>query len=149
MVEGAWYGNQTVWRTCLDLNRVLRYGCLDGSLADTPQRRTIHITDAIIGGHGEGPLRPAPVASGFLTGALNPAAAEWVNTLAMGWNPQCLPIVREAFGAFRWPLTDFQAADIQVATASGVRPAAAIVPPNGERFRASKGWRGHVEAAAG
>ena len=67
----------------------------------------------------------------------------------MGWNPQCLPIVREAFGAFRWPLTDFQAADIQVATASGVRPAAAIVPPNGERFRASKGWRGHVEAAAG
>ena len=146
MVEGAWYGNQTVWRTCLDLNRVLRYGCLDGSLADTPQRRTIHITDAIIGGHGEGPLRPAPVASGFLTGALNPAAAEWVNTLAMGWDPQRLPIVREAFGAFRWPLTDFQAADIQVATASGVRPAAAILPPNGVRFRASKGWCGHVEA---
>lgn len=146
MVEGAWYGNQTVWRTCLDLNRVLRYGRLDGTLADTPQRRTIHITDAIIGGQGEGPLRPEPVPSGFLTGALNPAAADWVNTLAMGWDPLRLPIVREAFGAFRWPLTNFSGADIQVAAANGVRPASAIVPPAGERFRASKGWLGHVEA---
>lgn len=146
LVEGAWYGNQTVWRTCLDLNRVLRYGRLDGTLADTPQRRTIHITDAIIGGQGEGPLRPEPVPSGFLTGALNPAAAEWVNTLAMGWDPLRLPIVREAFGAFRWPLTSFSGADIQVATSAGVQPASGIGPPNGEVFRASKGWRGHVEA---
>jgi uncharacterized protein (DUF362 family) len=146
MVEGAWHGNQTVWRTCLDLNRVLRYGRLDGTLADTPQRRTIHITDAIIGGQGEGPLRPEPVPSGFLTGALNPAAAEWVNVLAMGWDPRRLPIVREAFGSFRWPLTGFGGDDIQVATAAGIRPAASIGPPNGEPFRASAGWRGHVEA---
>lgn len=144
MVEGAWYGNQTVWRTCLDLNRVLRYGKLDGTLAEEPQRRTIHITDAIIGGQGEGPLRVEPIASGFLTGALNPAAAEWVNVRAMGWNPARLPIVREAFGEFRWPLASFRPETITVATAAGVVNQSEITPPRGERFRASEGWLGNV-----
>jgi uncharacterized protein (DUF362 family) len=148
MVEGAWHGNQTVWRTCLDLNRVLRYGRPDGTLADQPVRRTIHITDAIIGGQGEGPLRAEPVESGFLTGALNPAAAEWVNTLAMGWDPLKIPVVREAFGRFRWPLTEFSADEIEVLTAGGARPAASITPPRGAPFRPSKGWMGHVEAEA-
>lgn len=148
MVEGAWYGNQTVWRTCLDLNRVLRYGRPDGALADQPVRRTIHITDAVIGGQGEGPLRAEPVDSGFLTGALNPAAAEWVNTLAMGWDPLKIPVVREAFGRFRWPLTDFSGDEIEVLTAGGARRAVSITPPRGAVFRPSKGWLGHVEAEA-
>lgn len=146
LVEGAWHGNQTVWRTCLDLNRVLRYGCSDGSLAETPQRTTIHISDAIIGGHGEGPLHALPIASRFVTGALNPAAAEWVNTRAMGWDPRRLPIVREAFGAFRWPIAPFQPEQILVRAAQGEMAESLITPPAGVVFQASKGWRGAVEA---
>ena len=45
--SGNWYGNQTTWRMCLDLNRIALYGRLDGSIADTPQRRLVHIVDAI------------------------------------------------------------------------------------------------------
>ena len=70
-LEGSWYGNDTIWRTCLDLQRILRYGRADGSLAATPQRRVITLTDAIVGGEGEGPLANTPVPSGFLTGGLN------------------------------------------------------------------------------
>ena len=40
-LEGSWYGNDTIWRTCLDLQRIVRYGKLDGSLAIVPQRTTI------------------------------------------------------------------------------------------------------------
>lgn len=145
-VEGAWHGNQTVWRTCLDLNRVLRYGRADGTLAADPQRTTIHISDAIIGGHGEGPLHVVPIASRFVTGALNPAAAEWVNVRAMGWDPALLPIVREAFSSFRWPIATHAPERIIVLTAEGERAEAAIVPPTGLRFLASKGWLGRVEA---
>ena len=149
LVEGAWYGNETIWRTCLDLNRVLRYGRADGTLADSPQRRTIHITDAIIGGQGEGPLRPDPIRSGFLTGALNPAAAEWINVLLMGWDPRKVPVVREAFGEFRWPIADFSPKEIEVRALSGPLRLSEIGPPSGVSFRPSAGWRGQVEADAG
>ncbi|MGH7344222.1 MAG: DUF362 domain-containing protein, partial [Candidatus Rokuibacteriota bacterium] len=57
-VEGAWSGNDTVWRTCLDLNRILHYGRPDGTVADTPQRRVLHVVDAMIAGQGDGPLAP-------------------------------------------------------------------------------------------
>jgi hypothetical protein len=51
-VDGAWSGNDTIWRTCLDLNRVLVYGRPDGTLSETPQRRILHIGDADRGGAG-------------------------------------------------------------------------------------------------
>ncbi|MFW6201878.1 MAG: DUF362 domain-containing protein, partial [Gemmatimonadota bacterium] len=57
-IEGAWIGNDTIWRTCLDLNRILLYGRSDGGLDDAIQRRVVHIVDAVIAGQGDGPLAP-------------------------------------------------------------------------------------------
>ena len=145
LVEGAWYGNDTVWRTALDLNRILIYGRPDGSMANEPQRTILHITDAILGGEGEGPLRPAPAPSGFLTGSLNAAAAEWVNVRAMGWDPMKIPLVREAFGRFRWPLAEARPEDIRVLGEAGAVSESDIVPPHGHQFTPSAGWQGHVE----
>jgi uncharacterized protein (DUF362 family) len=144
-LEGAWYGNDTVWRTCLDLQRVLRYGRLDGSLDPEVQRTVITLTDAIIGGEGEVPLSNTPIASGFLSGALNPAAAEWVNARLMGFDPCRIPLVREAFGDFPYPLACFSPADIRVAVGQAVSPASDIWPPPGLSFRPPEGWRGRCE----
>jgi uncharacterized protein (DUF362 family) len=135
-LEGSWYGNDTVWRMVLDLQRILRYAAADGALARQPRRAVIHITDAIVGGEGEGPLAPTPVASGFLTGAVNPAAADWVHARLMGFDPGKIPLVRAAFGAFAYPLADFAPADVQV-RAQGAPPPLCFRPP--------KGWRNHCE----
>lgn len=143
-LEGAWYGNDTVWRTSLDLQRVLAYGCADGKLSPAPQRRVIHITDAIVGGDGDGPLAPDPVESGFLTGAANPAAAEWVHAILMGFDPRRVPIVREAFGRFRYPLAEFSGADVRVRTMDEERPAETLANSS-RNFRPSRGWVGHCE----
>ena len=56
--EGSWSGNDTIWRTRPDLNRILIYGRADGTMADVPQRRVIHLVDGIVAGHGDGPLAP-------------------------------------------------------------------------------------------
>jgi len=142
-LEGAWYGNDTVWRMCLDLNRILKYGDVSGHLKETPQRTIVNITDAIVAGEGEGPLRASRVESGFLTGALNSAAADYVHARLMGFNPELIPIIREAFAGHRWPLTDFEPAEICVRTGASelrgcdVRPVRFFVPP--------RGWRGHCE----
>jgi hypothetical protein len=142
-LEGAWYGNDTVWRTCLDLNRILNYGSVDGRLMPIPQRTIINITDAIIAGEGDGPLRASPVHAGFLTGALNAAAADYVHARLMGLDPERIPIVREAFEKRSRPLADFGPDEIRLrAEASDLRgsdamPVRFFVPP--------RGWRGHCE----
>lgn len=144
-LEGSWYGNDTIWRTCLDLQRILRYGRVDGSLAATPQRTVISITDAIIGGEGEGPLANTPMPSGFITGALNTAAAEWVHARLMGFDPEKIPLVRESFGDFTYPLTDFSPQSIRVWIADTEISANDVVPFDGRAFRPARGWQGHCE----
>jgi uncharacterized protein (DUF362 family) len=144
-LEGSWYGNDTIWRTCLDLQRILRYGRLDGSLAIAPQRTVISITDAIIAGEGEGPLGNTPVSSGFVTGALNTAAAEWVHARLMGFDPGKIPLIREAFGRFTYPLADFSPDSIRVWIGDMERSVPEILPFDGRAFLPPRGWQGHCE----
>jgi uncharacterized protein (DUF362 family) len=113
-IEGSWSGNDTIWRTCLDLNRVLLYGRPDGTLGDEVQRRVLHVTDAVVAGQGEGPLAPRPLPMGFLFGGSNAAAVDWVGAHLLGYDPSRIPIAREALGRFRWPLAPFGRRDIQV-----------------------------------
>ena len=143
-LEGAWYGNDTVWRMCLDLQRIARHGRLDGSLSAVPERTVVSITDAIIAGEGEGPLANTPKPSGFLSGGINTAAAEWVHARLMGFDPQKVPIVREAFGAFSLPLAQFPPSEIKVRLAGETIPIASVFP-TGTPFIPPRGWRGHCE----
>ena len=62
--SGNWFGNDTIWRMCLDLNKIVFYGNADGSLREPePQNRKRHyvLVDGIIAGEGRGPLNPDPV----------------------------------------------------------------------------------------
>ena len=145
-LEGAWYGNDTVWRTCLDLNRILKYGGVDGRLMPMPQRTVINITDAIVAGEGEGPLQASPVNSGFLTGALNAAAADYVHARLMGLDPDRIPIIRQAFENRSWPLADFRPAEILVRTGASELPGSHVLPVR--FFVPPRGWRGHCELAS-
>ena len=107
-VEGAWSGNDTVWRTCLDLNRILHYGRPDGTLAEMAQRRVLHVVDAMVAGQGDGPLAPEPLNLELLLGGGNPAAVDWVGAHLLGYDPRRVALAREAFGRFRWPITAFE-----------------------------------------
>lgn len=144
-LEGSWFGNDTVWRMCLDLQRILRYGTPGGKLEHVPQRRVFSITDAIVAGEGEGPLANTPARAGFLTASANPAAAEWVHCRLMGFDPGRIPLVREAFGDFAYPLARFSPSSITAATDGGTVPAADLEPALGRPFAAPAGWRGHCE----
>jgi uncharacterized protein (DUF362 family) len=143
--EGSWHGNDTVWRTSLDLQRVLHYGRADGTLADHVQRTVLTVTDAIIAGQGDGPLAPTPNKLGIMTLGANTAAVEWVHALLMGLDPQRIPLTREAFAPHRYPLTHFPP-DAIVMRVDG-RPVAAseLFVQYGCAFRAPSGWQGYCE----
>ena len=144
-LEGSWYGNDTVWRMSLDLQRILRYGSLNGSLSSAPQRTVVSITDAIVAGEGEGPLANTPKPSGFLSGGLNTAALEWVHARLMGFDPLKIPIVKEAFGVFSFPLARFTPSEIKVRVEEKIIPVADVYPI-GKPFAPPRGWRGHCES---
>jgi len=144
-LEGSWYGNDTVWRMCLDLQRILHYGKYDGTIENSLQRKVITITDAIIAGDGEGPLSPSPVGLGVMTLGLNVAALEWVHSFLMHFDPEKIPLLDNAFAPNRWPLADFSPADIKLyingELLSNVKSAAQF----GRHFMPPTGWRGHCD----
>lgn len=147
-LEGSWHGNDTVWRMCLDLQRVLAYGRPDGTLAGTPQRTVLTVTDAIVAGQGNGPLSPTPMPLGMMTLGVNPAAVEWVHAWLMGFDPGRIPLLRNAFAAHPRPLARFGPEAVRVVMDGreiGPAPAAA---EHGRAFTPPDGWRGACEAAA-
>ncbi|HEY3582603.1 MAG TPA: DUF362 domain-containing protein, partial [Pyrinomonadaceae bacterium] len=113
-IEGSWSGNDTIWRTGLDLNRILLYGELDGGMAATPQRRVVHVVDAIVAGQGDGPLSPLPLPLGLLFAGNNAACIDWFGAELLGYDPELISIVRGAFASFRWPITNCEPEEIRV-----------------------------------
>jgi uncharacterized protein (DUF362 family) len=140
-VEGSWSGNDTIWRTCLDLNRILLYGTEDGTLADHPRRRVLHLVDAVVAGQGEGPLSPDPLPLGLLLAGENAAAVDRVAALLLGYDPARIPIAREAFGRFRWPLAGFTPEAVELAGDLGEGPADGLLPLDGVEVVHPSGWR--------
>ena len=90
-------------------------------------------------------MAPTPVLAGFLTGALNPAAADWVHARLMGFDPCKIPLVREAFAAFKYPLTTFEPSAVCVRMVDRQCQAHAVSPFGARTFLSPKGWRGHCE----
>jgi hypothetical protein len=149
-IEGAWSGNDTIWRTCLDLNRILVYGRPDGTLAETPQRRILHVVDANVAGQGDGPLSAEPLPLGLLLASESAAAVDLLGAHLLGYDPAKIPIVAHAFDRFRWPLTDFGPGDVQVVGALGTGRAldvAAVIDPGSVNY--PEGWRDAVRLEGG
>lgn len=63
----AWHGNDTTWRMVLDLNKIAVFGNADGTLSKKTQRQVFSLCDGIIGGQGDGPLRPEPLPLGVIS----------------------------------------------------------------------------------
>lgn len=114
--EGSWPGNDTLWRTIVDLNRIALYANRRGELTDTIQRPVLTIADAMIAGEGEGPMAPDPVELGCLIGSFSPVAAETAAMHLAGWPSEPLRHLTGAFGLARFPLAAFLLEDVEIDT---------------------------------
>jgi uncharacterized protein (DUF362 family) len=83
-------------------------------MADQPQRQVLHVVDAVVAGQGDGPLRPQPLPLGLILAGRNAAAVDRVGAHLLGYDPERLPIVREAFGSVRWPIAAFESEDVAI-----------------------------------
>ena len=132
-IEGSWHGNDTIWRTCLDLNRALLYADKAGQMRDVPQREEISVVDAVVAGQGEGPLSPDPLETGAVFAVRNPAVGDFLGARLLGFDAEKIPLLRRVCDDLRWRIC-------------AEKPAWPDFRPPFPRARAPKGWAGHVES---
>jgi uncharacterized protein (DUF362 family) len=148
--SGNWWGNDTVWRMCLDLNKIISYGNLDGSFRSaSPKNRKRHfvLVDGIIAGEGSGPMNPDPVSAGIVLFGLHPPSVDAACAYLMGFNPDQVPIVRQAFQCRDLPLAEHAWKEIAVISnhLAWSRLLNSIDERETLHFKPHFAWRGNVE----
>ncbi len=152
--SGNWFGNDTIWRMCLDLNKIVFYGNPDGSLREaTPGNRKRHfvLVDGILAGQSRGPLDPDPVPACVLLFGVHPPSVDATCAYLMGFDPDKIPIVARAFHCREFPLSDHAWRDIAVRSnvAAWHHPLTEIPASETLGFEPHFGWKGHVELPSG
>jgi uncharacterized protein (DUF362 family) len=144
--SGNWYGNDTVWRMVLDLNRILFYAEASGGVAAERRRRYISIVDAVIAGDGNGPVAARPFPAGMIIAGTNPAAVDATSARLMGFDWRKIPIIAQAFEDHSLPLIDFDWDAIEIASSDlGLTREALDAGLLVHQFQPHFGWTGHIE----
>jgi len=144
--EGSWYGNDTIWRTCLDINKILFYSDKKGHLNNKKSaRKYLTIIDGIIGGEKESPLMTTPISSGVTIAAFNPAVSDFVATKVMGIDPYKVPIVKNSYIKDLLPIFDKSPEEIIVKSSKEIYNVNASSIKIIKQFEPSSGWKKHIE----
>jgi uncharacterized protein (DUF362 family) len=146
--SGNWYGNDTLWRMVLDLNKVLYYVNDDGTLKeDMPvnAKRYIGVVDGILGGEGSGPLYPDPIHSGFIVAGTNPVAIDSVCAKIIGFNPKKIPAIANAYHIKNYKLCDFRYEDIRVLYDNGEYLIDDFPQSQTVKYKPHFGWKNYIE----
>lgn len=94
--EGSWYGNDTIWRMVLDLNRIVFYADKSGRMNENRQRKMLIISDMVTIGEGEGPLLPEPKQFGMLAFSDSPEIHDVALARLLGTDMRSIPTINEA-----------------------------------------------------
>jgi uncharacterized protein (DUF362 family) len=148
--SGNWWGNDTVWRMCLDLNKILLYGNPDGTLrAPSREKRKRHfvLVDGIVAGQGSGPMNPDPIDAGVVIFGLSPAAVDASCAYLMGFDPEQIPVVRQAFLCTKYRLTEGDWRDVVLVSNHHPwnGPLPLVAREETLHFEPHFGWKGHIE----
>jgi uncharacterized protein (DUF362 family) len=141
-VKGDWWGNDTTWRSAVDLNKIILYADEKGRMQQTPQRRYLSIIDGLIGGQGEGPLTPDPVYSGVVIGGFNPLTVDIFASTLIGVDWRKVKMLVGGHSLRKYPLAPDDADRFRVSSdidRDWERPMF--------RFTLPAGWTGHIELA--
>lgn len=143
---GMWYGNDTIWRSILDLNRVLFFADSEGVLHDEQQRKYLCITDAIVSGEGEGPLHPTPVNTNVLLVSDNPLIIDTVAAEIMGVDYRKVPSIYQSYNHYsRYNFAEFRRDEISVYIENERVAVDDIRNHYAFSFVPTAGWTGHIE----
>jgi uncharacterized protein (DUF362 family) len=140
--EGSWYGNDTIWRTIVDLNRILLFSDKSGVLRELEQRKVFNVCDMIVAGEGEGPLKPSPKPLGVVVMARRVWAADRFICRLAGFSGTAVRYLGDL------PDQSGESDAVVVVNECGDQtPFDSYSFDSGCYLRPTSGWRGHIEIA--
>ena len=149
--SGGWYGNDTIWRTVDDLNRILLfYNRATRSFERQPQRRFFALVDGIIAMEGNGPLRGVPKPCGVVIAGDDPLVIDVVAASLMGFDWKKIRLLRGAAdypGDMRYSTFLGDESEINIASNIPYWTSVEKLKANHLGFVPPAGWRGHVEVS--
>jgi len=138
--SGDWPGNDTTWRTCLDLNQIIFHADKQGNFTNQIQRRYFSLVDGIVAGEGNGPLEPDPKTIGLVACGFEPVPVDYVCAWQMGIDPDRLKLYSQCRNH---PLFAFDPSSLTVACENnGTRTDFRTV---NFHFMPPPAWKGSVE----
>lgn len=144
--SGGWYGNDTLWRTILDLNKVMFYADEKGMLKEesAEKKRYIGIVDGIYAGQGNGPVEPDLLKAGLLICGTNPIAIDCSAAKIMGFDYRKIPQLIHAFDIKKYRLIDGQYEEI-ICIYNGEENKLSDFKYRDSKWKPAMGWVGHIE----
>lgn len=104
LYDGNWHGNDTIWRTVLDLITILSYCDIKGNIRHKTQRRFFSVIDGIIAGDKNGPLEPNYKKAGVIIVGKDFLTTDLVSIKIMGLNYKKIPLVKNALNLKKYSL---------------------------------------------
>lgn len=105
-MEGSWYGNDTIWRTILDLNKIILYSDKQGNLKEDRQRTIFNIADMIISGEKEGPLLPSDKPVGLLVASFNQLNMDRTIAEIMGFDSNKIKYIKNGYELEKYKISE-------------------------------------------
>lgn len=151
--SGSWYGNDTLWRMVLDLNKILLYANSDGRFREDTlgsRKRYISIVDAVISGEGNGPDAPDKKDTGLIMFGTDPVSVDAVCAKMMGFDWEKIPIIKNAFSIRNYSICEggYDSIFVKSSIEQFNKPLRRIVEKDVFHFLPSVGWKGHIECRA-
>ena len=144
--EGSWYGNDTIWRTFGDINRILKYADRGGEMQDKVQRKMLFVGDMIIAGEGDGPVHATPKKTGIILASTDPYSFDILVAKIMGFDFQKIPALKNLLGIYKYPIFTENLSDIVVDSQSDAISNLPLEALEFDfRFEPAAGWKGHIE----
>lgn len=145
VTEGSWYGNDTLWRVILDLNKIIIYADQHGKLHDHPQRKVLSIIDGGVGGEGEGPMHHAPIISSVIVGGSSFVLTDTVTAELMGFDFELIPQLFNAYVQTRHPIAPCTSPSEAMIIKDGKKISFDDLRGETITFKPPRGWQGHIE----
>ena len=140
LMEGNWHGNDTIWRTVIDLNNLLFFANSSGVMSSHPARKYLTVIDGIVAMEAESPLEGLPKRVGYLVAGFHPCAADYVAASLMGFDWKKIPLLAEGIRERHWGLCGYAYQDLDVRGCPDWDSINLDFTPN-------NGWSGHIERA--
>lgn len=96
-IHGAWYGNDTIWRTIIDLNTIILYCDKNGIFSlEHEAKNILNIGDMMVVGEKDGPLNPSPRKLKMLMISENAAIFDYIFCKMIGFDEELIPTVYQS-----------------------------------------------------